>query len=200
MAGVRTLGAACALLPLACWSISCAPPVAVDGGPDVVVRDGTGDVWRETCCPDAKPAGALPEADMIEAAVWHEASGVMVRMRFVDLRPEAELVFGAGFTTPGGEGYGAIVRSTRWHRSGENRLMDNPDEELSCRNLRHRIDFDRDVVTLSVPAGCLNDPEWVRVFAYNELWGKGCFSCTDNAHDDLPFSENASTARIPRSE
>jgi hypothetical protein len=185
-------------------ALAATPPAVAGDEPltKVVLRDGTGDVWRMTLGSADKVR--RPAADVKRAVVRHVPATVRVRMRFADLRRAGSQSYQVTYRTPGGGYYLAVLESLPGARSGRSSLWGMESERrLRCPELRHRIDYARDLVALSVPRSCLGDPSWVRVNMTNLLapledpTGDGRIF-VDNPHNHRPWSE-AFTPRLYRS-
>jgi len=172
---------------LVAWWGCAPPPQATTEGrpPSTVLRDGAGDVLRVTMNDNARPAGEQPTVDVTRVAIWHVDSGVVLRVRFLDLqRPHYYRSVGAVLTTPDAA-YDVEMRSMPTKGMPLESLLIKDEHDAGCPAVRHAVDYRRDRVTLAVAGACLGNPEWVTVSVYNE-WDahKGpCFGgCVDNPH------------------
>lgn len=185
-----------------------AAPVAVvvqDTGKDkpsrIVLRDGTGDVWKVNMRTSHwTPVGDRPAADVLRAVVQHRTRSVVVRARYENLRRIGVQNYWVGIKTPEDDFF-TEVKARPGNRAGRHALYDGvAGERLDCAGFTHRIDYATDTVTVRVPRSCLDGPRWVRADIGNLLvvgdrpHRRGY---ADNPHDDGPYS-NVGTKRIYR--
>jgi hypothetical protein len=165
----------------------------------VVLRDGTGDVWKVNPHTSAWTlVGDLPAADVRRVVVSHRDRSVMLHVRFENLRRIGVQTYWAGVATPGGDFY-VEVTSRPGTRAGRHVLYDGPaGTGIGCARLSHRIDFTTDTVTVRVPRRCLGGPSWVKVNTGNTLVvGDPARHYADNPHNRQPYA-NVGTRRIYR--
>lgn len=190
-----------------CGAVAAALVVATPSGPvlgsespsRVVLRDGTGDVWKVNVRTSAwRKVGELPAADVTRAVVRHRSDTVVVRVRFVDLRRTGRQTYWTGIETPRDTFYTELV-SRRGARAGQLTLFDGPaGARLPCAQLAHRIDYAADLVAVRVPRSCLGTPRWVTANIGNILvLGARPHRrhYADNPHDDGPYV-NQGTRRL----
>lgn len=185
-----------------------AAPVAVAGQDDsqdkpsrVVLRDGTGDVWKVNMRTSHwTPVGDRPAADVLRAVVEHRSRVVVIRARFENLRRTGVQIYWAGILTPDDDFF-TEVKARPGNRAGRHTLYDGPGgERIDCSGFSHRIDYANDTVKVRVPRTCLDGPRWVRANIGNlVVVGDKPHrrSYADNPHDDGPYS-NVGTKRIYR--
>ena len=184
--------------------VGTAAPVAVAGAERpsrVVVRDGTGDVWKVNLRTSHWTlAGDRPTADVRRAVVRHRSGAVVVRTRFENLRRVGVQSHAAGLTTDDGDFF-VEVTSRPGKRSGRRALYDGPGgERIECAGMSHRIDYAAETVKVRVPRSCLRDPRWVRANLGNRLVvgeRPDRRHYADNPHDDGAYS-NVGTRRVYR--
>lgn len=147
---------------LTTWS----PKIAAPQLSQVGLQDGPKDVWggNDGSYTKWEPVGGKPTVDVRRAWVSNRQNAVVVGMRYVDLRRVGELIFLYDVKTPeqlyrvrvyGGQGYGDGV-SQMW--------------DVDCPQLRHHIDYARDLVSVRIPRSCLGHPAWVKVKPWTLLW------------------------------
>jgi hypothetical protein len=119
------------------------------------------------------PAPDVKDPDVTRLTVAHRARKVSVRLRLRDLtrtgqmegvviylrtnehvRREVDVVAG-----PGG-----------WRGQAN---FSSPRRSLRCKGLAHHLDYDQNVVTVTVPRSCLSRPRWVQA-------GVGAVKLTDS--------------------
>jgi hypothetical protein len=153
-----TVGAAVAL------TLAAAPAAAER----VTVTDRRGDVIKvEEGATSGVPAPGSG-ADIWRSAFAHTERRVVARILFDDLRPTGRrlrvwinLQDGRGRTNYIG------VEGKPGDRSGEAWLMGARGQDRPCR-VRHRIDYDRDLVRASLPRTCLGSPHVLRFGVLSE--------------------------------
>jgi hypothetical protein len=134
------------------------------------IDDPTGDSWHELYAGGAsrptgyEPAGSAPNSDIVKVKVSHSARRVKVRTTYVDLVDNAEGVIAVTRirTSEGLERRAWVAKEsagkpTRGFLTGGGRT--------TCRGIREKVSFGRNVATVSVPRRCLSDPRWVKVVA-----------------------------------
>jgi hypothetical protein len=179
-----------------------APQVAAARADDpsrVVLRDGTGDVWRVNVRTSAwTHVGDLPPADVRRAVVTHRSGAVVVRSKFENLRRIGRQSYWTGLATPDSSFFAEVV-SRPGARAGRHELVDGSTyAEVACAGLSHRIDYATETVTLRVPRTCLGSPRWVsanlgNILVVGERPHRRHYA--DNPHNRQPYS-NTGTRRI----
>jgi hypothetical protein len=167
----------------------------------VVLRDGTGDVWKVNMRTSHWTfVGDLPPADVTRAVVSHRTHAVVVRARYDDLRRIGVQKYWTGIATRRGDYFVEVV-SRPGSRAGRHTLYDGPaGSKLACGRLSHDIDYAEDVVRVRVPRSCLDRPRWVRVNIGNLLvtgQKPNRKFYADNPHNHDPYS-NFATRRLFR--
>jgi len=172
----------------------------------VVLRDGAGDVWVSTPDSSDPTKTSFPAADVTRAVARHARYAVRVRMRFVDLRRSGYQELAAHIETPRLDhyGYGAYVYSQPGQRRGWAELYDenySDDQPIRCDGLRHRFNYDKNLVTLRIPRRCLGRPQWVKVTIGSNMTVNSSLEneryYSDNPHNHQPWSETG-TRRLYR--
>lgn len=140
-------------------SVLATAPAAADR---LAVADRRGDVLKvEEGATSGEPAPGST-FDVWRSTFAHTADRVAVRVRLDDLRPTGRrlqvwvnLRDGRGRTSHVG------VEAVPGDRGGRAWLMGDRGQDRPCR-VRHRIDYDRDVVRVSLPRSCLGSPRVLR--------------------------------------
>lgn len=180
-----------------------APAAATGDEPPtrVVLRDGTGDVWKVNMRTSRWTfVGDRPAADVKRTVVSHRPHAVVVRQRYDDLRRIGTQRYWTGIVTRRGDFF-LEVTSRNGSRAGRHTLYDGvAGDKRACRRLSHDIDYAADVVRVRVPRSCLDRPKWVRVNIGNllvtgEKPNRKFYA--DNPHNADPYS-NVATRRIFR--
>lgn len=111
------------------------------------------------------PAPDATEPDVKSIQISHGARRVNVALRFVDLTKAATAA-----------AYEVEVRTNErllrvvdveagpgsWRGQ---QSFSSPRRNLRCKGLSHSIDYDKNVVAVSIPRSCLSRPRWVKVAA-----------------------------------
>ncbi len=134
----------------------------------VVLHDPAGDVTRTTFGGRSQPAPRVRIGDVRRAAVRHGKHAVVVRLRYRELRRVgAYWLFEVRLRT-GTHRYREVrVEATRHHWRGVERTFDQHGRRVACR-VRHRIDYDTNVIRASVPRRCLGTPRTVQLRLLSE--------------------------------
>jgi hypothetical protein len=158
-----------------------AAPASADSA---VLRDATGDMF--TVEEGATTGVAAPDArigDIARVRFRHTRDRVVVRARFVELRPVGRrFTLWVDMRAPGGRRTTLGVQAGRGDRRGDVILMDAHGRDLTC-GVRHRIDYSTDVVRAAVPRACLGDTASLRFNVLSEQWGHRLhFANLDDGH------------------
>ena len=164
----------------------------------VVLSDGAGDVWSITDSEQDsyQPAGSVPTVDATKAVVDHKKRSLVVRVSLVDLKRVHSQQVAAFITTPRRLMF-AAAGATPGRRAGRHHLIDYNRGKVRCPGIRHRFDYDADLVSMRIPRTCLGRPRWVKVSVMNSLYKEvgGVFTeVTDNPHNAR--SSAGDTARL----
>ena len=196
--------AAALTLPLSALTIPAAASAAAAPVSRVVLDDPTGDVWAigEGESAEWVSAGNVPTADVVRAVVRHGRRNVLVRMTFTNLRRVEPQGFSAMIVSR--RRFGAVFVSAgprQW--KGRHELVNGNFATVKCPRLNHRIDYDTEQVTISVPRGCLGRPNWVRVdmsnFVFRGNTDANFQEITDNPHSADPDGSLTRRLYLPAS-
>jgi hypothetical protein len=179
--------AAAFALPLSALTAPTAASAAAQPVSRIVLDDPAGDVWAIGEGENAEwvSAGDVPTADVVRAVVRHGRHNVVVKMTFTNLRRVEPQAYTAMMITPRRlRAVFVFAGPRRW--GGRHQLVNGNFGNVKCPRLSHRIDYDTDQVTMSIPRGCLGRPNWVRVDMTNVIFrGKtqaDFQEITDNPH------------------
>jgi len=178
-------------LPLSALIIPTAASAASAPVSRVVLDDPTGDVWAIGAGENAEPvsAGDVPTADVVRAVVRHGRHKVLVRMTFTNLRRVEPQGFTAMIVSRRRLGAVFVSAGPR-HWKGRHQLVNGNFATVRCPRLGHSIDYASEQVTISVPRGCLGQPDWVRVDMTNFVFRGNAEvdsqEITDNPHSSDP--------------
>jgi hypothetical protein len=196
--------AAALILPLSALTVPTAASAAAQPVSRVVLDDPAGDVWAIGEGENAEwvSAGDVPTADVVRAVVRHGRHNVLVRMTFTNLRRVEPQYYAAMIITP--RRLRAVFVSAgprRW--GGRHQIVNGNFGNVKCPRLSHRIDYDTEQVTMSIPRGCLGQPTWVRVDMSNVMF-RGQTEAdfqetTDNPHSADPDSSLTQRLYLPTS-
>ncbi len=140
------------------------------------VRDAHGDVLAYDASGDAETAGT-PAPGVKNGDVWrtvfkHADRRVSARIKFADLRRKGVM---SGYIV-------RVVTNEKVRRDvvifagpqqwrGEAQMSRPNGNPVEC-DVKHAINYDTNVITLSFPRGCVSDPRWVRMGA-GSFWMDG---------------------------
>ena len=195
--------AAAFALPLSALTVPTAASAAAEPVSRIVLDDPVGDVWAIGEGENVEPvsAGDVPNADVVRAVVRHGRHNVVVRMTFTNLRRVEPQDYTAMIITPRRlRAVFVFAGPRRW--GGRHLLVNGNFGDVKCPRLSHRIDYDTDQVTMSIPRGCLGQPNWVRVDMTNFMF-RGTEAnfqeITDNPHSVGPDSALTRRLYLPAS-
>jgi hypothetical protein len=194
------LAAACILAATSATSATFAVPAAMaqtERVSAIVLVDSIGDVWKAGGGEDLGTlVGEKPTVDISTARIGHRSHQVRVRLSLVDLRkrPTPQTVQ-VEIRTP--DRFVAFLTMGPGQRAGTHRLMRDGYHPATCGGLTHLVSYADDVVALRIPRGCLDQPSFVRVRIYVDLYKPGTsdtlpYSFWDNPHNDrlgAPFTQ-----------
>ena len=163
--------AAAFALPLSALTVPTTASAAAEPVSRVVLEDPAGDVWAIGEGENVEPvsAGDVPTADVVRAVVRHGRHNLLVRMTFTNLRRVEPQHYTAMIITP--RQLRAVFVSAgprRW--DGRHQMVNGNFGNVKCPSLGHRINYDTEQVTMSIPRRCLGRPRWVRVDMSNFMF------------------------------
>jgi hypothetical protein len=144
-------------------------------------------------------AGSVSNGDIVRSVLRHGDTRISVRVKFSELRKIGEFR-GDAIRVVTNEGVKRDVSTSAgpgmW--SGESD-MSRPNGTLVDCAVAHRIDYDRNVVTVSFPRSCVSNPRWVRL-GVGAMWmssGTGMYYVDDaqvdgNVNDSVRLSPRLS--------
>lgn len=140
------------------------PLVAVPAAAqEVTVRDARGDMIRvEEGGSDPHPAPRATIGDVMKTTFRHTDRRVIVRTKLVALEPTGRR-FNVWVDVQNGarRSWFVGVEATRRDREGHTIFMTERGNDVACV-VQHRINYDQNVVRVSVPRRCLDTPRLVR--------------------------------------
>ena len=196
--------AAALTLPLSALAVPTPASAAAEPASRIVLDDPTGDVWAIGEGENAEwvSAGDVPTADVVRAVVRHGRHNVVVRMTFTNLRRVEPQHYSAMIITPR-QLRAVFVSAGPRQWGGRHQLVNGNFGNVKCPRLNHRIDYDAEQVTMSIPRGCLGRPTWVRVDMSNVMFRgqtEATFQeITDNPHSADPDSSLTQRLYLPAS-
>ncbi|HEY6933611.1 MAG TPA: hypothetical protein VI452_09445 [Marmoricola sp.] len=109
------------------------------------------------------PAPTTKDPDIVRMTVRHTGQRVNTRLRLRDLARTGDLAM-----------VGLKVRTNEHvHREldvfsapgqwGGRTMFSSPRKSVTCKGVRHHLDYATNVITLSIPSSCLSNPRWVQV-------------------------------------
>lgn len=127
--------------------------------------DPQGDVMSQpadSTTTDMTPAPDAKDPDVTRLTIAHRARQVTVRLRLRDLARTGQA-----------EGVMVYLRTNEHVRREVDVFagpgawrgqvdFSSPHRSLSCKGLTHHLDYDQNVVTVTVPRACLSRPRWVQ--------------------------------------
>jgi hypothetical protein len=151
-------------------------------------RDPRGDVRLVTADPPATTVVRGASIDLVGLRVAHGRDAVHVRLLFADLRPEGRPTVDLGLTTPRGRWFLDLTLDGLQAPRRPTRFVGPDGAGRSCPAFARSVDAARDLVDLTVPRGCLADPDWVTVrVLVSRRTARG--TLFENPHNTRPFSE-----------
>jgi hypothetical protein len=150
--------------------------------------DTVGDVITFNDDDAAVPAPERTLNDVSNTTLTHGARRVAIKVDYVDLKKRAggdyQSLFIVMKTNEGVRRY-VSVKARRGHWSGDVETYNGQSEEVRCP-VRHSIDYEVNVMRLTLPRRCVNNPRWVTFRVSASAQGDdGYFA--DDALSDSPI-------------
>ncbi len=155
-----SFGRAAVVLVTVVTSLLIAPPAL---GDSLSVHDARGDMWfieEGSTNPNRAPAARI--GDFVRSTFSHANTRVVVRSRFVELKPTGKLFrMWTHLQAGNGKQWFAKVEMTPRNRSGSTRIFTGTGTDIAC-NLSHRVNYRQNTMRLTIPRRCLNTPRTLR--------------------------------------
>lgn len=166
----------------------CAGPAAAQ---DYTFNDAAGDTWYAAGSTGAEPAPSNVQGDLVRTSVEHDRKVVLVRLKFADLARRGAYAQYAVLLEGSRDRKVREVVVEASHRNwpGRVRVFKRNGDLVSRCPVSHGIDYDANVVRLRVARICLNRPGSVRANINVHRLDNAQDSYSDNAHDELEYSE-----------
>lgn len=159
-------------------TLAAAGPAAAQ---QITVRDARGDVQASPMEDDHahEPAPQVANGDVVRTVLRHNKARVVVRVKFADLKRKGAM---AGHVV-------RIATNERMRRDvvvsagprmwrGEATMQRPNGQPVRC-DVSHAINYDTNVIFVSVPRSCVSNPRWVRL-GHGSFWlGGGKFFADD---------------------
>lgn len=187
-----------ALTAVAVVPASLAVAAAPASAASLTLDDATGDMWTIDEDPGSdrlwKPAPERADSDIVRTTYTHGTRRVAVTAKLVALEPTGRLSFATRMRDESGKKHVVGIETGPKSREGRARLTDYRDNRIDC-DVRHAVDYDRDVVRFSFPRRCIGDP---RTLEFTTALARvhGMMSIfIDNPHNTRP-NVNVWTAKV----
>jgi hypothetical protein len=161
---VAAVGAAVAVLPVV------AP--AADAA-ELTLQDASHDMWViEEGSTEPDPAPGATVGDFVQTTFRHEDSRVVIKSSFAELnRTGKRFTVWVDMRDQDGKKTTAGVRASPGNRAGRTLLFTSTGQDIAC-DVRHRINYQRNVVRLVIPRSCLGKPRWLQFRELSEYSGR----------------------------
>ena len=138
----------------------------------LTVEDTRHDMWViEEGSTDPDPAPDARLGDFVRTTYRHKLHLVVVKSSFVELkRVGRRFTMWVDMRDPDGTTTTAGVRTSPSNRAGRTLLFDSRGRDIAC-DVRHRVDYQANVVRLVIPRACLDTPRWLRFRQLSEYSG-----------------------------
>jgi hypothetical protein len=162
-------------------------PAAAANAQVDALRDTRGDMWRWSGVADPTPAPHSTVGDIRRAVLAHASARIAVRVSYVDLRRAGVYAnYTLRLRTPGHVYREVTLETSRRHPAGRVRVFRRNGRPVADCGTRHRVDYDRSLVRISVARSCLGTPRTVQaLFTGYRADADGDF-LGDNPHNDRP--------------
>jgi hypothetical protein len=136
------------------------------------------------------PAPTVQNGDITRTVMKHADRRISIRVQFADLRRVGMRGEVARIVTNEGVRRDVMIFAglTSWR--GEADMTRPNGKPVEC-DIAHKIDYDRNVVTVSFPRSCVSNPRWVRL-GVGSFWmeNEGSKSYADDAQLDGQVNDN----------
>ncbi|HET6936989.1 MAG TPA: CPBP family intramembrane glutamic endopeptidase [Nocardioides sp.] len=158
------VGAAVAVLPVAA-------PSAVAA--ELTLNDASHDMWViEEGSTQPAPAPGATIGDFVRTTFRHGDRLVVIKSSFLELtRTGKRLTMWVEMRDQSGTRTTAAVRTSPGNRAGRTLLFTSHGQDIPC-NVRHRVNYQRNVIRLVIPRRCLDTPRWLRFRELSEYSGR----------------------------
>lgn len=185
------VGAAVAVLPVAI------APSAIAA--ELTLNDARHDMWvieEGSTQPDPAPRATI--GDFVRTTFRHGDRLVVIKSSFLDLkRTGKRFTVWVDMRDHDGTRTTAGVRTSPGNRAGRTLLFTSQGRDIPC-NVRHRVNYQRNVVRLVIPRRCLDMPRWLQFREMSEYSGRSLrFARLDDPNTAGPPSV-AWTAQVRR--
>ncbi len=153
-----------AVLAVLALTLAAAPASAAR----LVTHDGTGDVYEKGDGEVYAEVGTRTNADVVGSALRHTDRRVHASVRYADLvAGDDRVITPVRVHASTGKTYVLRVSAGPGEREGTARLLRYTGTgartvRVACPGLQHSVSYADDLVSVSVPRGCLGSPAWVR--------------------------------------
>jgi hypothetical protein len=135
--------------------------------------DQRGDVQTfDMTSEEPTPAPTVANGDVLRTVFKHAERRVSVRVKYADLRRVGQFRNdGIQLVTNEGVRREVSVFAGQGMWRGESDMIRPNGQPVDC-DIAHKIDYDRNLVTISFPRSCVSDPRWVRL-GLGSVWVDG---------------------------
>jgi hypothetical protein len=140
---------------------------------ELTLEDAQHDMWViEEGSTEPDPAPGATVGDFVRTTFRHEDRLIIIKSTFAELKR-----IGKRFTVwvdirdQNGTTTTVGVRTSPANRAGRTLLFTSHGQDISC-NLRHRVDYARNLVRIVIPRHCLDRPRWLQFRELSEFSGR----------------------------
>jgi hypothetical protein len=166
---------------------------------ELTLQDARHDMWvieEGSTQPDPAPAARI--GDVLRTTFRHEDHFVVITSSFLELRRTGQrFTVWVNMRDQKGTETTAGIRTSPHNRYGRALLFTSRGEDIPC-NVRHRVNYKRDLVRIAIPRRCLDTPRWLKFQELIEYSGRTLrFARVDDPSTAGPPSVDW-TSRVPR--
>lgn len=138
----------------------------------------------------SSPAPTVQNGDITRTVMKHAARRIAVRIQFADLRRVGMRGDFLRVVTNEGVRRDVMIFAGPMSWRGDAEMTRLNGQPVAC-DIAHKIDYDRNVVTVSFPRSCVSNPRWVRL-GTGSFWteSEGTKSYADDAQLDGQVNDN----------
>ena len=120
----------------------------------------------------ADPAPGATIGDFVHTTFRHDDRRVVIKSSFVALkRTGKRFTVWVDMRDQNGTKTTAGIRTSPGNRAGRTLLFTSQGRDIPC-NVRHRVNYQRNVVRLVIPRRCLDMPRWLQFRELSEYSGR----------------------------
>lgn len=150
---------------------------------ELVLLDPAGDMWRQDLAGNTPEPSTSEVGDVRKALFRHGQKNFVIKQRFVDLRRSGDYAqYMVRVESAVGTYREVHVEASPGSWAGKTRVLNRRGSRVECE-ATHDIDYDANVVVMTLPRTCIGTPRTVRATASNYRSDVNRNFLMDNPHN-----------------